>query len=196
MPLTATEQPTPSKCRRPGRRKLGAGAALILPALVLGAGLSLAAPAETKARSSLAMTPTKGVNVSVSFSIQLPLSDLSEKVIARQQESGRRLFYRLSMSECKVLLEIIAATCRLSSLNVSTHLRERNNQTPMKLYLSGSARYVVTLKEKLPKEKTPAYPSILKNEGLSRRLMDWCGLLQGRKSRPYIVFFTGQSNKN
>jgi hypothetical protein len=132
-------------------RTLRAGAALILPALLVGAGLSLAAPAETRARSSLAMKPAKGVNVSVNFSIQLPLSDLSEKAIARQQESGRRLFYRLSQGECKVLLDTIAATCNLSNLNVSTRLRDHNNQAPMKLDLNGNARYFITLKEKMPK---------------------------------------------
>jgi hypothetical protein len=40
MPVSAIEKPTPRKCRNPGMRTLRAGAALILPALVLGAGLS------------------------------------------------------------------------------------------------------------------------------------------------------------
>ncbi len=147
--------------------------ALVLPAMVLlGAGSAQAAPPESKAqtsaqgkakskarvmpdnvmrphgRASYFRPPAGAVNVSVSFSVQLPLKDLKEETIKRQQESGRRLFYRLSQGECKLLLATIAESCRLSKLNVSTRLRERYNQPQMKLDVSGNARYLITLKGK------------------------------------------------
>jgi hypothetical protein len=88
------------------------------------------------------------VNVSVNFSVQLPLKDMKEDTIKRQQESGRELFYRLTQTECKILLTTIAKTCRLSNLNVSTRMRERYNQPQPRLDVSGSARYLITLKGK------------------------------------------------
>jgi len=150
MPQKAIEKPILSKCRSLRARNLRVGAALILGVLVLGTSLSLVAHAEIMAKSSLTTMPNKAVNVTVSQSIQLPLSDLSEKVIAQQQESGRRLFYRQAQSECKVLLETIAASCRISRISVSSRIQEGNNRRPTKLYLNGNANYLITLKEKTP----------------------------------------------
>ena len=151
MAMTAPQSSAFGKRPRSGARKLRTGTAVVAVALVWGAGLGLAAPAEIKARASMVVPPVMAVSVSVNFSIQLPLADLSEKSIRQAQESGRRLFYRLSQGECKVLLETIAKTCRLSNLNVSTRLRERSNQVPMKLNLSGNSRYQITLKDEMKK---------------------------------------------
>ena len=95
--------------------------------------------------TSLAM-PLHGaqvVTVNISFSTQIPLADLSEETLAASQKSGRSFIYRLARGECAVLKSIIAETCRLTSLNVSTQIQRHNNQNPVMLYINGNANFAI-----------------------------------------------------
>jgi hypothetical protein len=53
----------------------------------------------------------------------------------------------MARRECAILKATIAATCRLTNLNISAQLRDHNQHNPLKLYLNGNAQYVITLKE-------------------------------------------------
>ena len=88
----------------------------------------------------------QAINVSVGFNTRLPLADLGEEALAEAQKQGRRFVYRLASEECAVLKATIAETCRLTNLNVSTQIQAGNNQTPVQLYINGSANFQVSLK--------------------------------------------------
>jgi hypothetical protein len=89
----------------------------------------------------------QSVNVNVSFNTQMPLADVSEQTLIDTQQSGRKFIYRMASRECAVLKATIAATCRLTNLNISAQVREHSHQSPLKLYLNGNAQYAITLKE-------------------------------------------------
>ena len=110
--------------------------------------LTVSMPAQAPARSFV-QPPHTGqfVNVSVSFNTQMPLPDMSENKLAAAQKSGRMLMYRLAGEECAVLKEVVAETCRLTNLNVSTQIRQRHNNNPPTININGSARFSITLKK-------------------------------------------------
>lgn len=85
------------------------------------------------------------VNVSINFNSQSPLTETSEKAIAAIQKMGRKLIYKMAREECETLRTTIAKTCSLTSLNVTSQVRQNNNQ-PTSLYINGSARFAITLK--------------------------------------------------
>ena len=87
------------------------------------------------------------VNVNVSFNTQMPLADMSDKVMAETQKRGRIFVYNMARQECQTLLATIAATCRLANLSVSAQVRNQNNNNPVYIYLNGNARYMITLKD-------------------------------------------------
>ena len=87
------------------------------------------------------------VNVNVSLNMEVPLADDSAEAMAAAQIDGRKILYRLATSECPVLLETIAATCRLTNLNVSTQIRRQNKPNPISLYVNGNAQFAITLQE-------------------------------------------------
>ena len=81
------------------------------------------------------------INVNVSINLEIPVSDRSLQTVAREQKDGRKVLYRLATSECEVLTATIADTCRLTNLNVSTQLRNKQS-----MYVSGNAQFAITLK--------------------------------------------------
>lgn len=85
------------------------------------------------------------VNVSISFNSQTPLTETSDKAVAAIQKMGRKLIYKMAREECETLRTTIARTCSLTSLNVSSQLRQQHNQ-PNSLYINGSAQFAITLK--------------------------------------------------
>lgn len=116
-------------------------------ALVAVIGLALTAPwgATAKARS-ISMSGGE-VSVSVSFSTQMPLADTTDQTLAGTQKRGRTFVYRMARGECAVLKAVLAETCRLASLNVSSRLNNHSNNQPVTLHLNGNARYLITLKK-------------------------------------------------
>jgi hypothetical protein len=80
------------------------------------------------------------------MNMQIPLADDNPEAMDAAQIDGRKLLYRLATSECPVLLETIAQSCKLTNLNVSTQIRHQNGQVPLMLYLNGNAQFAITLK--------------------------------------------------
>ncbi len=122
---------------------------LALPAMALLAGLSLA-PAEASIVAPF--QGTQPVNVSVGFNTQVPLADLSEETLAAAQRAGRAYIYRLGRSECALLKEIIAKTCRLTNLNINTQIQQHNTAQPPRLHINGNATFTITLKDEDPSD--------------------------------------------
>jgi len=118
----------------------------------LALGLAFAALVLTQlqgaaAAQSLPFPPERVVNVSVNFSTQVPLPDLSEAAIAETQKSGRLSLYRLARDECEVMKSVIAEACRLTNMNISTQIQNYNNQNPVMLYINGNANFTISLKD-------------------------------------------------
>lgn len=124
------------------------GRKALLPAAGLAAALSLLAlspAAASKMRAGhMAHQP---VNVSISFNRQTPAGGMSEDEMAEAQTDGRVLLYKLAQEECDVLLRVIAETCRLTHLNVSSQMQNYGNQNQPMLYINGSATFAITLKD-------------------------------------------------
>lgn len=119
------------------------------PALAVLAATTLSLITVLPASATPLAMPLHGaqvVTVNVSFSTQVPLADFSEETLAASQKSGRSFIYRLARDECAVLKSIIAETCRLTSLNVSTQIQRHNQQNPVMLYINGNANFAVGLK--------------------------------------------------
>ncbi len=122
---------------------------LTSPALAVLAATTLSLITVLPASATSLAMPLHGaqvVTVNVSFSTQVPLADFSEETLAASQKSGRSFIYRLARGECAVLKTIIAETCRLTSLNVSTQIQRHNNQNPVMLYINGNANFAIGLK--------------------------------------------------
>ncbi len=114
------------------------------------AGLVLLAATSAPAASSRLVSSLPGqniINVNVSMNMEIPLADEDTDTMSEAQIEGRKILYRLATSECPILKETIAATCRLTNLNVSTQIRRNNNAPPIRLYLNGSAQFAITLKK-------------------------------------------------
>ena len=86
------------------------------------------------------------INVGVNFNMQIPLTDSSEQAVIDAQANARRTFYRLAKSECLYLLEEIASSCSLVSLNVNAQIQNYNNNAPLMLNAYSNAGYAITLK--------------------------------------------------
>ncbi len=95
---------------------------------------------------SMPLHGANAVSVNVSFQTRMPLADMSEKTLANTQKRGRRFIYNMASDECEVLKATIARTCRLTSINVSARIQDNYNDNPLKLYLNGSARFTISLK--------------------------------------------------
>ncbi len=115
-------------------------------ALMAAAFAHAAAPAKSEARS-LAAPASAIVNISVSFDMQMPLASEEMAKLSDAQIRGRKLIYRQAVSECPVLLETIAASCRLTRLNVSTRVNRQNAHQQQVLHLNGNAQFAITLRD-------------------------------------------------
>ncbi len=117
-----------------------AAAALFAPLLV---SLLLSSPVEAR---KMALPQEEIVNVNVNFNSQSPISDLSEEAITKVRNEASRVLYEMAKKECALMLEVIAETCKLTNLNVSTQVQNYNNQAPMQIYINSSANFAITLK--------------------------------------------------
>ncbi len=111
------------------------------------AGLLLTQLTAGAAAQTMPFPPERVVNVSVNFSTQVPLPDLSEAAVVESQKSGRLSLYRLARDECEVMKSVIAEACRLTNMNISTQIQNYNNQNPVMLYVNGSANFTISLKD-------------------------------------------------
>jgi hypothetical protein len=117
---------------------------LAVAVLTLSFLTQLPAPA---AAQSMSFPPARVVSVSVNFSTQVPLPDLSEEAITASQKSSRIALYRLARDECAVMKTVIAEACQLTNMNISTQIQNHNNQNPVTLYVNGNANFTISLKE-------------------------------------------------
>lgn len=122
-----------------------------LPATLAAAAFAIAIlslASALPAAATIKSTPLHGpqvVTVNVSFSTQVPLTDLSEDAIAASQKSSRTFIYGIAKQECAVLKTVIAKTCRLTGLNVSSQIQNYNNQNPIMLNINGNANFAISL---------------------------------------------------
>lgn len=96
---------------------------------------------------SLAAPASAIVNINVSFDMQMPLAGDEMTTLSDAQIRGRKMIYRQAVTECPVLLETIAATCRLTRLNVSTRVNRQNPHQAQLLHLNGNAQFAITLRD-------------------------------------------------
>ncbi len=119
-----------------------------LPMAALLAGLVLTPAA------ALADTIITGLNhsdqpvtVNVGFNAEVPIADPDETRLAATQKVWRERVYRLGREECTRLLAVVAETCRLTSINVSTDIRQYPyNPTLPLLYINGNDEFAITVK--------------------------------------------------
>lgn len=129
------------------KRRFASVAALAALAVITVSLMAWPAAAKEAQARPMTVAGTQPVNVNVSFSIQVPLADLTVEAIAEAQKSNRLILYRLAKGECEALKEFIAKTCRLNSLNLSTQVQNRHNQNPFMLRINVNARFTITLIE-------------------------------------------------
>ena len=103
-----------------------------------------ALPASSLRAAGYSTNPT--VNVSVSFNSHLPITRTDDDALAELQTAARKRVYGMAARECIFLMESIAASCRLTGINVSTQIQHPNGNNPPMLYLNGSAQFAITLK--------------------------------------------------
>ena len=125
-------------------RRLNFPACLTLTAL---AAFALAQLPGAAAAQSMPFPPDRVVNVSVNFSTQVPLPDLSEAAITETQRNGRISLYRLARDECDVMKTVVAEACQLTNMNISIQIQNYNNQNPVTLYVNGNANFTISLKD-------------------------------------------------
>lgn len=96
---------------------------------------------------SLAAPASAIVNINVSFDMQMPLAGNDMTTLSDAQIRGRKMIYRQAVTECPVLLDTIAATCRLTRLNVSTRVNRQKVHQDQILHLNGNAQFAITLRD-------------------------------------------------
>ena len=96
---------------------------------------------------SLAAPASAVVNINVSFDMQMPLAGDDMTTLSDAQIRGRKMIYRQAVTECPVLLDTIAAACRLTRLNVSTRVNRQKAHQDQILHLNGNAQFAITLRD-------------------------------------------------
>lgn len=86
-----------------------------------------------------------GVMFNTSFSINAPMTATDAAGKVAEEDAYRSSLYARSSAECDLLLTTIAATCEVTSVNVSTQLSATPGQ-PDYLYASASVTMTVELK--------------------------------------------------
>jgi hypothetical protein len=84
----------------------------------------------------------RGIDVSVQYSVRLPLKSREVDEQREVMEQGRKLLYHLAAGECTLLLAAIGSTCELARLNIQTHQPQpRSGDDGMTV--SGNAQFKV-----------------------------------------------------
>lgn len=87
----------------------------------------------------------QGFVFSTSISLNLPLTAPDRAARAAEEEGHRRDLYQRSVGECALLLDTVAAACKITAINVSTQINSSPGQ-PEYLYASSTITMQVTLK--------------------------------------------------
>ena len=111
-----------------------------LPVLAL---LLVAASLPAGAQSLDRRLGPRPVDVTVSYSLVLPVRSTTLDDQKQALENGRRAMYEMASTECKTLLATIALSCQLARLNVQSNMqRGTNTETTI---ISASASYQIQL---------------------------------------------------
>lgn len=96
----------------------------------------------------------QAVSVSVNYTFTLP-PDAGADAADGASERGRRQAYEMAGRECANLLETIAATCSLGSINVSSQPQRGYGQAPEGINIRASANFKITPKAQTAPERSP-----------------------------------------
>jgi hypothetical protein len=117
-----------------------------LATLVLTLGLGVGpALAEDLATDTSTMAGMGGIAFNSSISLNLPLIALDRAGKQAEEDGIRRDLYARSVQECDLLLESIAKSCAITSVNISTQVNSNPGQ-PDYLYVSSNITMQVELK--------------------------------------------------
>lgn len=116
---------------------------LAAPALALA--LTLCAPGARAQDDTVSSATAPGIIFSTSISLNLPLAGADSAARRVEEDGHRRDLYARSVGECQVLLDSIAKSCVITSINVSTQTNSNPGQ-PDYLYLSANIAMQVALK--------------------------------------------------
>ncbi len=106
-------------------------------------GLSIISP------SFAQVAPPDTVRISSNFSITQTVKEGDAAAIDNAQEAGRKIIYQRAGQECKLLLQTLASTCKLESLNVFANVQNRGFRVEtgnVDVNASGNAQFWVTPK--------------------------------------------------
>ena len=112
-------------------------------ALGLGAALSMMSPAFGQ------IAPPGTVRVSSNFNISQTVKADDTTAIDNAEETGRKIIYERAGQECKLLLETLATTCKLQSLNVFANVQSRQfrgDSGDVDVNTNGSAQFWIVTK--------------------------------------------------
>lgn len=99
----------------------------------------------------------QAVNVSVSYTFTLPPNGPTD-VTDGESERGRRQAYEMAGRECANLLATIAATCSLTSINVSSQPQRGYGQAMEMTSIRASANFKITPKAQTASERPASQP--------------------------------------
>lgn len=118
----------------------------ILVAVATGTALVVMHTAAVgQGRAPLQDGPDRPVDISVQYSIVLPLKDDDLESQRAVMEQGRTILYEISSRECTIILKALSSSCRLERLNVQSNPNRRRAGEDV-LTLTANAQYKVVLK--------------------------------------------------
>jgi hypothetical protein len=122
-----------------------AGLAFLTAVLVTSGGLPWAS------RTLLAQQPAsepreRSIEVSVTYSLLVPIKPDDQPGQREALEAGRRALYEMAASECQVLEATIASSCRLERLNLHSSVQRQGAAGQSTAQLGANASYRVGLK--------------------------------------------------
>lgn len=97
----------------------------------------LTAPALATAQETAAASAPAGVDISTSFSYNVPLLGLDAAAKRAEEDRYRQDLTERSAKECAMLLATVAASCAITSMNVSVQVNANPGQ-PDYLYASAT----------------------------------------------------------
>ena len=95
------------------------------------------------------IAPPGSVRINSNFSITQTAKSDDTTAIDNAQEAGRKIIYQRAGQECKLLLETLASTCKLESLNVFANVQNpsfRVDTGNVDVNTTGNAQFWVTPK--------------------------------------------------
>jgi len=109
----------------------------------LGLGIAIAAVFPAFAQ----FTPPGTIRITSNFSMSQSVKADDVTAIDAAEEQGRKIIYQRAAQECKLLLDTLASTCKLETLNVFANVQNRSfraDSSNVDVNTTGNAQYWVT----------------------------------------------------